>query len=162
MKQRTAVLLSTALTALVIVVTLGVAGATSLRSRESTSAQPVMDATSSEMSTAPELPATAVPVADTTTSQTPVVAAQPVVAPPTAEQQPAAQPELVSYEGTPAYEIKYDGGVMYVDANTGAILYDTRLAAVSAQLELQASAGQFRGDMASRQFFESDEEHDRD
>jgi len=33
-------------------------------------------------------------------------------------------PELVNYQGTVAYEITLDAGVMYVDANTGMLLYD--------------------------------------
>lgn len=33
-------------------------------------------------------------------------------------------PELVNYQGTVAYEITLDVGVMYVDANTGKLLYD--------------------------------------
>ncbi len=164
MTQRTAVLLTTFLTAFVIVVTLGVASATSLRSQEATSAQPATDSASSEISAVPEIPATATPVAATATTaattstpQTSEVAAQPAGA-----QQSTVRPELVDYEGTPAYEIKYDGGVMYVDAGTGAILFDTQLAAMVAQLTLQARAGQSRGDTTSRLFFESAEDHDRD
>ncbi|MDQ7030200.1 MAG: PepSY domain-containing protein [Ardenticatenia bacterium] len=34
------------------------------------------------------------------------------------------QPELVLFEGTPAYEVGFDRGMIYVDANTGAILYN--------------------------------------
>jgi len=33
-------------------------------------------------------------------------------------------PELVNYQGVVAYEITLDAGVLYVDANTGALLYD--------------------------------------
>jgi hypothetical protein len=33
-------------------------------------------------------------------------------------------PELVNYQGVVAYEITLDVGVMYVDANTGTLLYD--------------------------------------
>jgi len=157
MRQRTAVLLSTALTAFIIVVTLGVAGATSLRSQESTSAQPATDAAASDISAIPEIPATATAVAATPTPQTPEVAAQPVDA-----QQFPVKPELVSYQGTPAYEIKYDGGVMYVDARTGDILYDTRLDAIFAQLQSQVSAGQSADGTASPLVFESDEDHGRD
>ena len=155
MTQRTAVLLTTALTVLVIVVTLGVAGATSLRSQEATAAQPATDFVSSEAPAVPELPATATAVAATPTPQALEVATQPAD-----EQQATLRPELVDYEGTSAYEIKYDGGVMYVDARTGAILFDTQLEAMAAQLELQARAEQSRGDAVSRQFVESDRDHD--
>jgi len=33
-------------------------------------------------------------------------------------------PELVNYQGTVAYEVKLDAGVVYVDANTGTVLYN--------------------------------------
>jgi hypothetical protein len=33
-------------------------------------------------------------------------------------------PELVSYEGTVAYEVRTDLGLLYVDANSGAVLYN--------------------------------------
>ncbi len=33
-------------------------------------------------------------------------------------------PELVSYQGTPAYEVILNQGTLYVDANTGRILYN--------------------------------------
>ncbi len=34
------------------------------------------------------------------------------------------QPELVLFEGTPAYEVPFDRGFIYVDANTAAVLYN--------------------------------------
>nr|WP_290670511.1 PepSY domain-containing protein [Ardenticatena sp.] len=34
------------------------------------------------------------------------------------------QPELVLFEGTPAYEVPFDRGMIYVDATTGAVLYN--------------------------------------
>jgi hypothetical protein len=34
------------------------------------------------------------------------------------------RPELVNYQGVVAFEITLDAGVMYVDANTGTLLYD--------------------------------------
>jgi hypothetical protein len=33
-------------------------------------------------------------------------------------------PELVNYEGTPAYEVLFDQGPVYVDAATGQVLYN--------------------------------------
>lgn len=33
-------------------------------------------------------------------------------------------PELVLFQGTLAYEVALDGGMIYVDANSGALLYD--------------------------------------
>jgi ABC-type Fe3+-hydroxamate transport system substrate-binding protein len=38
-------------------------------------------------------------------------------------------PELVSYEGTPAYEVVLEQGNVYVDASSGAILYNGAQAA---------------------------------
>ena len=37
---------------------------------------------------------------------------------------PENSPELVSFSGTPAYEVVYGNGKIYVDANTGAVLYN--------------------------------------
>jgi len=37
---------------------------------------------------------------------------------------PAALPSLVDFSGTPAYEVIYNSGKIYVDANTGVILYN--------------------------------------
>lgn len=37
---------------------------------------------------------------------------------------PKALPELVSFSGTPAYEVVYGNGKVYVDANTGSILFN--------------------------------------
>ncbi|PKO00350.1 MAG: hypothetical protein CVU42_04035 [Chloroflexi bacterium HGW-Chloroflexi-4] len=37
---------------------------------------------------------------------------------------PKTLPELVSFSGTPAYEVIYGNGKVYVDANTGAVLFN--------------------------------------
>jgi hypothetical protein len=37
---------------------------------------------------------------------------------------PAALPSLVDFSGTPAYEVIYNSGKIYIDANTGAILFN--------------------------------------
>lgn len=39
-----------------------------------------------------------------------------------------ATPELVNYAGTPAYEARLDRGLVYIDANTGAVLANTAVA----------------------------------
>lgn len=39
-----------------------------------------------------------------------------------------ATPELVNYAGTPAYEARLDRGMVYIDANTGAVLANTAVA----------------------------------
>ncbi len=38
-------------------------------------------------------------------------------------------PELVDFRGTVAYEVKLDVGLIYVDANSGAVLYNSALSA---------------------------------
>jgi hypothetical protein len=37
---------------------------------------------------------------------------------------PKTTPELVSFSGTPAYEVVYGNGKVYVDANSGAVLFN--------------------------------------
>jgi hypothetical protein len=37
---------------------------------------------------------------------------------------PSSAPEVVSYSGTPAYEVIYSNGNIYIDANTGKVLYN--------------------------------------
>lgn len=46
------------------------------------------------------------------------------VAQQTAGVAPAALPSLVDFSGTPAYEVVYNSGKIYVDANTGAVLFN--------------------------------------
>ena len=41
-----------------------------------------------------------------------------------AETQPIQLPELVSYEGIPAYEVEFENGIVYIDANSGKVLYN--------------------------------------
>ncbi|MEO8286130.1 MAG: hypothetical protein ABI670_06805 [Chloroflexota bacterium] len=44
------------------------------------------------------------------------------------------QPDLVSFQGAAAYEVQLDSGVVYIDANSGGILYDGTVSmATSAQ-----------------------------
>jgi len=50
-------------------------------------------------------------------------------------------PELVNYQGTVAYEVRLDVGVIYVDANTGAVLYNG-----TAQAQTSAQTRSFRED----------------
>ena len=44
-----------------------------------------------------------------------------------------SRPELVDFQGTTAYEVKLNQGTVYVDASTGAILYNGALQTVLAQ-----------------------------
>ena len=50
-------------------------------------------------------------------------------------------PELVNYQGTVAYEVTLDLGVMYVDANTGLLLYNG-----TAQPQISVQTRSFSGD----------------
>lgn len=43
---------------------------------------------------------------------------------------PVSNPELVSFQGIAAYEVGLSGGLIYVDASTGAVLYNGVAAAV--------------------------------
>jgi hypothetical protein len=44
---------------------------------------------------------------------------------------PKSLPELVSFNGTAAYEVEYGNGKVYVDANTGAVLFNGLQSAVT-------------------------------
>ncbi len=62
-----------------------------------------------------------------------------------------AMPELVSYEGTPAYEVRLDRGLIYVDAQSGAVLYNNAVpaaaqsGAVSQEHAIQAAIAYHNG-----------------
>lgn len=62
-----------------------------------------------------------------------------------------ATPELVSYEGTPAYEVRLDRGLIYVDAQSGAVLYNNAVpaaaqsGAVSQEQAIQAAIAYHNG-----------------
>ena len=62
-----------------------------------------------------------------------------------------AMPELVSYEGTPAYEVRLDRGLIYVDAQSGAVLYNNAVpaaaqsGAVSQEQAIQAAIAYHNG-----------------
>lgn len=51
-----------------------------------------------------------------------------------------AMPELVSYEGTPAYEVRLDRGLIYVDAQSGAVLYNNAVPAAQSGVVSQEQA----------------------
>jgi len=48
------------------------------------------------------------------------------------------QPELVSYEGIPAYEVATTYGFVYIDATTGSVLYDG-----GSQMQVAATSGEW-------------------
>lgn len=62
-----------------------------------------------------------------------------------------AMPELVSYEGTPAYEVRLDRGLIYLDAQSGAVLYNNAVpaaaqsGAVSQEQAIQAAIAYHNG-----------------
>jgi len=59
-------------------------------------------------------------------------------------------PELVSYEGTPAYEVRLDRGLIYLDAQSGAVLHNgavpaAQRGAVSQEQAIQAAIAYHNG-----------------
>jgi hypothetical protein len=50
-------------------------------------------------------------------------------------------PELVNFQGTVAYEVTLDTGVLYIDANTGLLLYDS-----TAQVQLLTQSQSYHDD----------------
>lgn len=61
-----------------------------------------------------------------------------------------ALPVLVSYEGTPAYEVRLDRGLIYLDAQSGAVLYTNaapaaQSGAVSQEQAIQAAIAYHNG-----------------
>lgn len=58
-----------------------------------------------------------------------------------------ATPELVSFQGAVAYEVSLDAGKVYVDANTGAVLYNT---VAQAQAQPNVWQGEREGDRGPR------------
>lgn len=59
-----------------------------------------------------------------------------------------SSPELVNYQGTVAYEVILDAGVIYVDANTGAVLYN--------------GTAQPQNSVQTRSFHDDDDEHEHE
>jgi uncharacterized membrane protein YkoI len=55
-------------------------------------------------------------------------------------------PELVDYQGTPAYEVTLQNGVVYINAQTGEILFSSVKAKISSE-KAGAIAGEFLGGM---------------
>lgn len=50
------------------------------------------------------------------------------------------EPELVDFEGTVAYEVPFKQGNLYIDANTGEILFNGMIAQVPAQISSEEAA----------------------
>lgn len=137
MVQRNAMLMAAAVTAFVLVLAGGV-GSAMLAAAAPAPAGPA---------TLPLVDAPAAPVQ-------PAQAAYPV----TAEQARSAAlqaapgtrvlgtPELVSFEGTPAYEVVLDQGKVYVDASTGQVLYN---GVTAAQAPAQPGNGPVTADQAA-------------
>lgn len=53
---------------------------------------------------------------------------------------PLSPPELVSFSGTPAYEVKFETGELYIDANTGEVLYNGIPQLISSEQALYIAA----------------------
>ena len=127
MKRRTGLMIAAALTAFILVFIGAVArlftpdssAPAQAAAQEVEAAQPpaALSAPASE-SAATSAPAQAYPISPDQASQQ-----ASTVAPPGAQMLRA--PELVDYNGTVAYEVPFDGGNVYVDANTGQVLGST-------------------------------------
>ena len=50
-------------------------------------------------------------------------------------------PELVSFQGTPAYEIPFVDGIMYIEASSGSVLFSNVLTQINEQQAIDAMAG---------------------
>ena len=133
MKQRTAFLLAIVLTAFVAVLVLGVASATTLRA--------ALPAGAAAMEAGPAAAA----AATSNTAPAPV--------------QGNSAAELVSFEGTPAYEISVANGTLYVDAASGDILYDSRAATAGESVLMAQRAGK---DSSRQLVFDDDHEADHE
>ncbi len=131
MTQRAAIALAAGVTAFVLVLTAGVAA--------SLAGRPLDAQAAASRATGPVTPSVPVPQEtpvpqESSTSQQSQPPAATASYPISADQAasialaaiPNAQlgrpPELVSYQGTPVYEVELDGGLVYVDARSGRIV----------------------------------------
>jgi hypothetical protein len=53
---------------------------------------------------------------------------------------PKGAPQLVSFEGKTAYEVSFEQGMIYVDANTGQVLFNGTQPQSAPQIDVQAAA----------------------
>lgn len=151
MKQRTALFIAGGLTAFVLVglgVVIGVANAP--QPTQAAGALP-SSATVTETITVPITPSQ-----DVIAALTPQRALQIALA-----SVPGATatrlPELVDLQGTLAYEVTLDKGVVYVDANTGAVLYDG-----TAQKSASRGKYEHEGDEDEHESHDEHEDHEAD
>jgi len=130
MKQRTAILLATGLTAFVVVVVVAIAFSITWKGAVSQAAQPkagvveYMNGAAEQQINAPAAPTTNSP-ATTATAQPKIVSADDatrVARALFAGDTLAQPPELVNYKGKMAYEVVLGGETVYVDAFTGKVL----------------------------------------
>ncbi|OQY89457.1 MAG: hypothetical protein B6D41_10455 [Chloroflexi bacterium UTCFX4] len=137
MKQRTAILLATGLTAFVVVVVVAIAFSITWKGAVSQAAQPkagmveYMNGAAEQQINAPAAPTTNSP-ATTATAQPKIVSADDatrVARALFAGDTLAQPPELVNYKGKMAYEVVLGGGTVYVDAFTGKVLTSVLAAA---------------------------------
>ncbi len=119
MTQRISLLIAGALTVFVLVLMLGVGLTVAVKSFVATRAATPLQAPASNAST--QQPATASNAVDVqlTPGQAAVIATN--AAPNSVL---VRAPELVNYQGTVAYEVGLNQGYVYVDANTGRVLFN--------------------------------------
>lgn len=71
-------------------------------------------------------------------------------------------PELVNYEGTPAYEVQFNSGPVYVDAATGQVLYSGPAAAMAARGDDDHDASERADDHGEHGWDGPHDEHEGD
>ncbi|GIL15574.1 MAG: hypothetical protein BroJett039_07470 [Chloroflexota bacterium] len=163
MKQRTAILLATGLTAFVMVLVTAIAFSVTWKGAVSQAAQPeagvveYMNGAAEQQINAPAVPPTNSP-ATTATAQPKIVSADDATRVARAlfpGDNLAQPPELVNYQGKMAYEVVLGSGTVYVDAFTGQALASALAASNQTSSESNDSA------WSSAQYDDDDESHDQ-
>ena len=144
MSQRMAFIIAGALTAFVLVLMAGVAASVAIKSGNVTAAQ--AQAPSALVAEGSSAAAVQITVAQATE-----IAQR---AAPGAKL--TRTPELVNFQGSVAYEVLLNQGTLYVDANSGSVLFNSAAAVVSAPV--QNGRAERQHDEGQEEF----EEHDDD
>lgn len=143
MNQRMALIIAGALTAFVFVLMTGVGLTVAVKSFATTSPAAVQAPVSSAIADQPLLASNAI-----TAQLSPDQAAQIAlnVAP---NATLARTPELVSFQGTAAYEVSLSQGNVYIDANSGKVLLNNATASAAAPAPIRS--GERRGEGTNNQ-----------
>lgn len=126
MTQRISLLIAGALTVFVLVLMLGVGLTVAVKSFVATRAAAQLQAPASNASTQQSAPASNAVDVQLTPGQAAVIATNAVP-----NSVLVRAPELVDYQGTVAYEVGLNQGYVYVDANTGRVLFNGANAATT-------------------------------